>query len=335
MMEMQKQFDIVAIGECLIDFVPSSHKEKGKLNFSGCPGGAPANVLAFASKMGLNTAFIGKVGNDVFGKLLHSTLSDCGINTSSLIISDQYPTTLAFVALDQNGDREFSFYRNETADVMITAGEIDEALLSSTKIFHFGSVSMTTERSREATLYAVETAKRHGALISLDPNLRELLWDSLSEAKEVISNAIPYCDIVKVSEEELAFLTDIDSIDDALAYLFKLNNTLKTLVVTMGDKGCKATCEQKILSAAGFDVKTIDTVGAGDTFWGAFLYQILTGRFDPENPDESSLFKALTFSNAAGALSTTKSGAIPAMPMHDDILNLLNRNQVKTNPERR
>jgi len=323
MMEMQKKYDIVAIGECLIDFVPSLYQEKGKLNFSGCPGGAPANVLACASKLGLNTAFIGKVGNDVFGQLLHSTLCDCGINTSSLIISDRYPTTLAFVALDKNGDRAFSFYRNQTADCMITPDEIDGSLLSSAKIFHFGSVSMTTEPARETTLYTVKKAKEHGALISYDPNLRELLWESLSEAREVISNAMQYCDIVKVSEEELNFLTGMDDVDNALLQLFKQNNSLKTLVVTMGSKGCKATYGQKVLTAAGFGVKTKDTVGAGDTFWGAFLYQILSGNFDPYNPDERSLSEALTFSNAAGALSTTKSGAIPAMPMLDDILDLI------------
>jgi fructokinase len=323
MIEMQKTYDIVAIGECLIDFVPFSSQEHGKLNFIGCPGGAPANVLACASKLGLNTAFIGKVGNDVFGQLLHSTLDDCGINTSSLVISDKYPTTLAFVSLDKNGDRAFSFYRNQTADCMITPSEIDTSLLYSTKILHFGSVSMTTEPARETTLYTVKKAKEHGALISYDPNLRELLWDSLSEAREVISSAMQYCDIVKISEEELNFLTGIDHIDNALLQLFKQYNEMKLLVVTMGSRGCKASYGQNIITADGFSVKTIDTVGAGDTFWGAFLYQILSGNFDADNPDEKSLFKALMFSNAAGALSTIKSGAIPAMPTLDDILNLV------------
>ncbi|HHW49167.1 MAG TPA: carbohydrate kinase [Clostridiaceae bacterium] len=320
---MQKKYDIVAIGECLIDFVPSPYQEQGKLNFSGCPGGAPANVLACASKFGLNTAFIGKVGNDVFGKLLHSTLSGCNINTSSLVISDKYPTTLAFVSLDKNGDREFSFYRNQTADCMITPDEIDSSLLSETKVFHFGSVSMTTEPARGTTLYAVRKAKDYGALISYDPNLRELLWDSLSEAREVISGAMKYCDVVKVSEEELCFLTGIGDVDNALLELFNQNSSMKVLVVTMGSKGCKATYGQDILTSAGFDVKTIDTVGAGDTFWGAFLYQILSGNFDPYNPDDKSLSEALTFSNAAGALSTTKNGAIPAMPVLDDIVNMI------------
>lgn len=322
---MQKSLDIVAIGEALIDFVPSSNQVPGKLNFSGCPGGAPANVLACASKFGLKTAFIGKVGNDVFGQLLHSTLSNCGIDTKSLVISDQYPTTLAFVALDQNGDRAFSFYRNQTADCMITPSEIDPELLSATKVFHFGSVSMTTEPARESTLYAVKAAKEQGAMISYDPNLRELLWDSLSEAREVISGAIQYCDIIKVSEEELVFLTGIDHIDAALQQFIKLHNTLKTVVVTMGSRGCKATYGQNILTSSGFDVETIDTVGAGDTFWGAFLYQILSGNFDLDHPDEESLSKALTFSNAAGALSTIKNGAIPAMPTYDDIQGLINR----------
>jgi len=319
---MKKTYDIVAIGECLIDFVPYSHQEQGKLNFSGCPGGAPANVLACTSKLGLNTAFIGKVGNDIFGQLLNTTLKNSGIDTKSLIISHKYPTTLAFVALDQEGDRSFSFYRNQTADCMITPSEINISLLSNTKIFHFGSVSMTTEPSREATLYAVTTAKEYGALISYDVNLRELLWGNLDEAKEVISNVIQYCDIVKVSEEELVFLTGVEDIDKALMQLFMQNNGLKILVVTMGQKGCKATDGRNIVTANGYKVKTIDTVGAGDTFWGAFLYKILSSHFDHDNPDEKSLFEALVFSNAAGALSTTKNGAIPSMPTYDEIVKL-------------
>jgi sugar/nucleoside kinase (ribokinase family) len=323
---MQKKYDIVAIGECLIDFVPSSYQEKGKLNFSGCPGGAPANVLACASKLGLHTAFIGKVGNDVFGHLLHATLKDCGIDTSSLIVSNQYPTTLAFVALDRNGDRAFSFYRNQTADCMMTPDEMDNTLLSSGKVFHFGSVSMTAEPARETTLYTVKAAKERGALVSYDPNLREPLWADLSEAKEVILNALQYCDIVKVSEEELIFLTGINDVDEALRRLFEQHEALKTLVVTMGSRGCKATCGQNILTSDGFDVETIDTVGAGDAFWGAFLYQILSGHFDPDDPDETALSEALTFSNAAGALSTTRNGAIPAMPAHEDIVNLVKQN---------
>jgi fructokinase len=322
MIEMRKKYDIVAIGECLIDFVPSSNQEKGKLNFTGCPGGAPANVLACASKLGLNTAFIGKVGNDVFGRLLCSTLSDCGIETSSLVISDRYPTTLAFVTLDQNGERAFSFYRSQTADCMITPDEIDKTLLSQAKIFHFGSVSMTTEPARGTTLYAVKSAKKNGALISYDPNLRELLWGSLSDAREVMLDAMRYCDIVKVSEEELNFLTGMDHIDSAMLKLMKQYNTLKLLVVTMGSRGCKATCGQNILTEAGFNVKTIDTVGAGDTFWGAFLYQVISKHLNIIYPNEKLLSEALRFSNAAGALSTIKHGAIHAMPALDDILNL-------------
>lgn len=320
---MRKRYDIIAIGECLIDFVPSPHQEKGKLNFSGCPGGAPANVLACASKLGLHTAFIGKVGNDVFGHLLHATLKDCGIDTSSLIVSDQYPTTLAFVALDENGDRTFSFYRNQTADCMMTPDEIDKTMLSSAKVFHFGAVSMTTEPARETTLFAVRAAREQDALISYDPNLRELLWKDLSEAKEVIFDAMQYCDVVKVSEEELIFLTGIDETDAALRHLFARCDALKTLVVTMGSKGCKATCGRNILTSGGFDVETIDTVRAGDTFWGAFLYQILSGNFDPDNPDEAALAEVLTFCNAAGALSTTKNGAIPAMPVYGEIIDLM------------
>jgi fructokinase len=205
---------------------------------------------------------------------------------------------------------------------MITPDEIDKTLLSQAKIFHFGSVSMTTEPARGTTLYAVKSAKKNGALISYDPNLRELLWGSLSDAREVMLDAMRYCDIVKVSEEELNFLTGMDHIDSAMLKLMKQYNTLKLLVVTMGSRGCKATCGQNILPEAGFNVKTIDTVGAGDTFWGAFLYQVISKHLNIIYPNEKLLSEALRFSNAAGALSTIKHGAIHAMPALDDILNL-------------
>ena len=311
--EETKRFDIVALGECLIDFVPSDFATADTVAFLGCPGGAPANVLVASARLGLRTAFIGKVGADVFGTLLADTLKKNGVDTASLIRTEAYPTTLAFVALDASGDRSFSFYRTHTADVMLTPDEIDASLLASTPLFHFGSVSMTAEPSRSATLHAVKIAKDHGALISYDPNLRELLWDSLNEAKEVIASALPLADLVKLSEEELIFLTGIEDIESAMHTLFDAL-PMKLLVTTRGAGGSVGLNRGGLVEAAGLAVDVVDTIGAGDAFWGALLSR-LHGRLDcVEELDRETLAEMLSFANAAGALSTTTSGAIGSLP---------------------
>ena len=320
-----KRFDVVALGECLIDFVPTATESADAVAFLGCPGGAPANVLVAASRLGLRTAFIGKVGNDVFGHLLKTTLEKYAVDTTSLVLAPQLPTTLAFVALDASGDRSFSFYRTGTADVMLTPDEVDEEVLASTPLFHFGSVSMTAQPSRSATLHAVETAKAHGALISYDPNLRELLWESLDEAKAVITAALPLADLVKLSEEELVFLTDSTDLEAAMHQLHDAF-ALKLLVVTRGAQGSIALNRTGLVAAAGFPVPVVDTVGAGDAFWGAMLSRLHERSDDIEDIAREDLAEMLRFANAAGALSTTKPGAIGSLPDETTIAALLHSN---------
>lgn len=310
-------YDIVAIGECLIDFV--SNGKNGALEFRGFAGGAPANVLAQAAKLGLSTAFIGKAGNDVFGKFLRSTLLDYNIDASSFLLTDEYPTTLAFVSVDGTGERSFAFYRKNTADISLSPREVDTDRISACKIFHFGSVSLTDEPSKSATLEAVRYAKDRKILISFDPNLREMLWDDLSAARDAISDGLGYADIVKLSEEELLFLSDQDSLEKAMDVIYE-KYAPALLAVTMGAGGSMGRCGKTKTYAAAYAVDSIDTTGAGDSFMGALLYQVLqSGKLDFS---EDELNCILRFSNAAGALSTTRSGAMPAMRGLDDIFSM-------------
>jgi fructokinase len=315
-------YDIVALGECLIDFVTSGGAVHGSLLYEGNPGGAPANVLAAASKLGLNTAFIGKVGDDSFGALLKNTLEENRIDTSSLIISTDYPTTLAFVSLDATGNRSFSFYRRETADVNLNEKEIDYELIRKAKLFHFGSVSLTDEPSRTATLAAARFAKKNRIPVSYDPNLREKLWPSLYEAKKIILSAMDYADMVKVSEEELSFLTGFTGLEEGMRVLYS-KYQLRFLAVTLGAKGCRCMSGETICSSPAFAVNSVDTTGAGDAFWGAMLYRIQKSGKNPDKLTEDELMRFMDFSNAAGSLATTRRGAIPSLPNEQAILDCI------------
>lgn len=311
-------YDLVAVGECLIDFVSKENEDSGSLLYEGNPGGAPANVLAAGAKLGLKTAFIGKVGNDQFGLLLKNTLDTSKIDTSSLVMSGEFPTTLAFVSLDKTGNRSFSFYRRATADVNLTEGEINFELIRRAKIFHFGSVSLTEEPSRGATLAAVRFAMENNITVSYDPNLRERLWKNLDEAKTEILKAMHFADIVKVSDEELRFLTGIDEIEPGMRALYR-NFQLSFLAVTMGPKGCCCMCGETVCTSPTFDVKCVDTTGAGDSFWGALLYQVIQSGKPFAEYSEEDLLRFMDFANAAGSLTTTKKGAIPALPTEREI----------------
>jgi len=312
-------YDIVAVGECLIDFVSKESGNSGTLLYEGNPGGAPANVLAAAAKLGLKTAFIGKVGSDQFGSLLKNTLDSSQIDTSSLVMSDEFNTTLAFVSLDKTGNRSFCFYRKATADVNLTEDEINFDLIKQAKIFHFGSVSLTEEPSRGATLAAVRFAKDNNITVSYDPNLRERLWKSLDEAKSEILKGMEFADIVKVSDEELRFLTGVDGIEQGMQVLYAKYH-LAFLAVTMGPKGCCCMCGETIRSTPTFDVPCVDTTGAGDSFWGALLYQVIQSGKPFSEYSEEDLVRLMDFSNAAGSLTTTKKGAIPALPTEHEII---------------
>lgn len=306
-------FDVVALGEVLIDFTPNGRSENGNLLFERNPGGAPANVLAAVAKLGLKTAFIGKVGNDQFGLFLVNVLKDIDINTEGLVFSNDVNTTLAFVHLNEQGDRSFSFYRNSGADMMLEEDEVNKNIIRNAKIFHFGSVSMTHEPARTATIQAASLAKESNVIVSYDPNLRPALWNSLPEAKETILNCMKYADILKISEEELLFLTGSKDMDTGTQYLYDKYNT-KLILVTLGPNGCFFRKGESTGHSQTYDVKTIDTTGAGDAFLGGALYQILQRNKGLEDFTAADIYQCIDFANAVGSLAITKKGAIPAMP---------------------
>lgn len=316
-----KKYDVVALGELLIDFTEYGKSDRGNKLFEANPGGAPCNVLALLQKLGKKTAFIGKVGNDQFGRLLCETISSIGIDSTNLVFDEEIPTTLAFVGKTPDGDREFSFYRNPGADMMLNANEVNADLLANTKIFHFGTLSMTHATVREATISAIKKAKENGALISLDPNLREPLWKSLNEAKEQMKSALSYCDILKISDNEIEFLTGETDFDEGVKKI-REEYAIPLICVTMGKDGSIAYYNGMKVVVKGFQQENVvDTTGAGDTFCGSVLNYICDHGF--ENLTEENLREMITFANAAASIVTTKAGAILSMPSKDDVEKLL------------
>lgn len=319
---MAKKYDVIALGELLIDFTMNGQSEQGNNMFEACPGGAPCNVLALLNKMGKKTAFIGKVGKDQFGTLLRDTITEAGIDASNLMVDENVNTTLAFVHTFPDGDREFSFYRNPGADMMLTADEVNPEVVKDTKVFHFGTLSMTHEGVREATKKAVETAKANGCLVSFDPNLRPPLWSSLDLAKEQIEYGFGKCDILKISDNEIQFVSGKEDYDEGIAYLQETYN-IPLILLTMGKDGSRAYYKGMRVERPGFSVKAIETTGAGDTFCGSSLNYLVDHDF--ENLTEEQLGEMLTFANAAAALVTTKKGAIKAMPVKEEVLELIQK----------
>lgn len=319
---MAKKYDVIALGELLIDFTMNGQSEQGNNMFEACPGGAPCNVLALLNKMGKKTAFIGKVGKDQFGALLRDTITEAGIDASNLMVDENVNTTLAFVHTFPDGDREFSFYRNPGADMMLTADEVNPEVVKDTKVFHFGTLSMTHEGVREATKKAVETAKANGCLVSFDPNLRPPLWSSLDLAKEQMEYGFGKCDILKISDNEIQFVSGKEDYDEGIAYLQETYN-IPLILLTMGKDGSRAYYKDMRVERPGFSVKAIETTGAGDTFCGSSLNYLVDHDF--ENLTEEQLGEMLTFANAAAALVTTKKGAIKAMPVREEVLELIQK----------
>ena len=319
---MAKKYDVIALGELLIDFTMNGQSEQGNNMFEACPGGAPCNVLALLNKMGKKTAFIGKVGKDQFGALLRDTITEAGIDASNLMVDENVNTTLAFVHTFPDGDREFSFYRNPGADMMLTADEVNPEVVKDTKVFHFGTLSMTHEGVREATKKAVETAKANGCLVSFDPNLRPPLWSSLDLAKEQMEYGFGKCDILKISDNEIQFVSGKEDYDEGIAYLQETYN-IPLILLTMGKDGSRAYYKGMRVERPGFSVKAIETTGAGDTFCGSSLDYLVDHDF--ENLTEEQLGEMLTFANAAAALVTTKKGAIKAMPAKEEVLELIQK----------
>ncbi|MDQ6420304.1 PfkB family carbohydrate kinase [Paenibacillus sp. LHD-117] len=314
-----KKMDVVALGELLIDFTPHGESEQGQPLYERNPGGAPANVLAALSKLGVRTAFIGSVGDDAFGRFLADTLRGSGINVEGLIVTEEAQTTLAFVHLDPGGDRSFTFCRKPGADQLLRTEQIDRGLVGGTRLFHFGSISMTNEPSRTATLEAAALAKESGAVVSYDPNLRLSLWRDAEHARAAILEGMALADVVKVSEEELLFLTGTDELDAGSMQLMEQYG-MKLLLVTLGPDGsyCRTTSVDGAALTArngGFKVDVVDTTGSGDAFFGGVLYRLL-GEDDLSSPawTEEKLLRMLAFANAMGALTATGKGAIPSLP---------------------
>ncbi len=319
-----KKFDVVALGELLIDFTDNGISNQGNTVFEANPGGAPCNVLSMLNKLGHKTAFIGKIGNDIFGHRLKILLEENLIDTSNLLMDDKVRTTLAFVETKKDGDRDFSFYRNPGADMMLREDEIKDDLLTSTKIFHFGTLSMTHEEVRKATKKAVVTAKKAGALISFDPNLREPLWESLELAHKQVEYGLSQCDILKISDNEITWFTGEKDYTTGIKKLLK-EYKIPLILLSMGKDGSRSYYKDSIVETKAFLQKeTIETTGAGDTFGGCCLHYILQNGL--ENLTDKNLEEMLIYSNAAASIITTRRGALRVMPTPEEISNFLSTN---------
>ena len=306
-------YDVVALGELLIDFTTIRADSDGYPTMAAHPGGAPANFLAAIAKFGGKAAMLGKVGTDTFGKLLTSTLREVGIETKGIVASDDFFTTLAFVTLDANGDREFAFARKPGADTQLSFDELELSLLDETRVFHFGTLSLTGEPSRTTTYRAVEYAREHGKLITFDPNLRKPLWRELDEAKQQMLWGLAHADVVKISDEEVEFLFGL-GVQEGAQYILK-HFPVKLVFVTCGPDGC--WFQNK--NASGHvdslrNIQVVDTTGAGDIFGGSAVWKLLQTGKAPEALDEAALREIVSFACTAAGLSTTKPGGISSVP---------------------
>lgn len=306
-------YDVVALGELLIDFTTIRADSDGYPTMAAHPGGAPANFLAAIAKFGGKAAMLGKVGTDTFGKLLTSTLREVGIETKGIVASDDFFTTLAFVTLDANGDREFAFARKPGADTQLRFDELELSLLDETRVFHFGTLSLTGEPSRTTTYRAVEYAREHGKLITFDPNLRKPLWRELDEAKQQMLWGLAHADVVKISDEEVEFLFGL-GVQEGAQYILE-RFPVKLVFVTCGPDGC--WFQNK--NASGHvdslrNIQVVDTTGAGDIFGGSAVWKLLQTGKAPEALDEAALREIVSFACTAAGLSTTKPGGISSVP---------------------
>ena len=309
--------DVVALGELLIDFTENGISSQGNPLFEANPGGAPCNVLAMLTKLGHKTAFIGKVGNDFFGKQLEDAIKEIGINVTGLRKDDKVHTTLALVHTYPDGDRDFSFYRDPGADMMLTEEEIPEELILETRIFHFGTLSMTHEKVRRATKKAVAIAKQAGAIISFDPNIREPLWNSMDEAREQVLYGLGQCHILKISDNEIQWLTGKNDYTEAVKWI-REKYDIPLILVSMGKEGSRAYYQDRMVEKAPFiNENTIETTGAGDTFCACVLNYIC--QHGLENLTEKNLKEMLTYANAAASIITTRKGALRVMPRPEEI----------------
>jgi fructokinase len=317
--------DVVALGEMLIDFLSLNQgcPLPAVSTFMRSPGGAPANVAVGISRLGRSSAFIGKLGNDCFGRFLSDVLVSNGVDISGVRYSDSARTGLAFVSLDMNGERDFEFYRHPSADMLLDEADLDQPLIQSGKVFHFGSISLITEPSRSAIFRAIQMAKKVGLMISFDPNLRLNLWAHPEQARTMILTGWPVAQIIKISEEELSFLTKTTDLDESRNILW--HHELKLLVITRGKNGCAYYTKNHKGEVKGYSVDVVDTTGAGDGFMAGLLRGLV------EHPDAiedmEQIEHILRFANAVGAMVTMQRGAIPALPMETEVRNFIRQRE--------
>lgn len=315
--------NVTALGELLIDFTENGISKQGNPILEANPGGAPCNVLAMLCRLGKTAAFIGKVGEDQFGYQLKASLEEVGIETAGLKMDTEVHTTLAFVHTKEDGDREFSFYRNPGADAMLSEEDLEEELLKNCTIFHYGSLSMTHEASKAATKKAIHLAKEHGALLSFDPNLREPLWETLDDAKECIDYGMRYCDILKISDNEILWFTGKETFDEGIQFLQETYQ-IPLILLSMGKEGSRAYCGNEMAEVpAVLQKNTVETTGAGDTFCACILNYVLEQRWKTYSVLE--LEEMLRFANAAASIITTRKGALRVMPVREEIDALLDK----------
>lgn len=316
-----KKYDVTALGELLIDFTENGKSTQGNPLFEANPGGAPCNVLAMLSKLGHKTAFIGKVGDDFFGEQLRAAIEEVGIDASGLCVDKAVHTTLAMVHTYPDGDRDFSFYRNPGADMMLNEAEIPEQLIKDSKIFHFGTLSMTHEGVRAATKKAIAIAEESECIISFDPNLREPLWESMDDAKEQVLYGLEHCNILKISDNEIQWLTGKEDYNEGVEWILQRYD-IPLILVSMGKEGSRAYYNGMIVEKSAFVQKnTVETTGAGDTFCACVLHYICMNGLD--GLTQEKLTDMITFANAAASIITTRKGALRVMPNEDEIRQML------------
>lgn len=317
-MEKNKKFDVVVLGEILIDFTYQGLSKNNQKLFAQNAGGAPANVAVVISKFGGKSAFIGKVGDDMHGHFLKNVIENEKVNTDGIVIDNKYFTTLAFVDLNDKGERTFSFSRKYSADIMLEKDDVNIDIIENSKIFHIGSLSLTNEPSKGTTYFAVKKAKENGAIISYDPNYRSSLWKNRYEAKMAMRSMIEYVDVMKISDEETTLLTDFEEPEKAGEFLIK--NGVKIAVITLGDKGACVCTKYGIKTVSGFKSNVIDTTGAGDSFWGGFLYKLSQSDKKIEDITLDEVCDFAKFGNAVASICVEGFGAIPSIPTMKDVV---------------
>ncbi len=310
-------FSACAVGEMLIDFTMQGRNSQGQRVFAQNAGGAPANVMAAMAKLGARTAFIGKAGSDMHGRFLKETLETCKINNDGFTLTNKYFTTLAFVDVKENGDREFAFARNHGADKFLEEADIPLDIINGSGILHVGSVSLTDEPERSAAFFAAAKAKESGATVSYDPNYRADLWHDGTSAAKMMRKMMRYADVIKISDEETNIMTGTNDLDRAGDIL--ISSGIKIAVITLGKRGAYVRTSDGSVTVPGFRNKALDATGAGDSFWGGFLYQLSRSEKKPADVtlDEAAFFA--DFGNAVASLCVEKHGAIPAMPEMADV----------------